>query len=60
MVNRFDIIKSMSLEELAAFLCTNATCGNCIADELCTRDQDNGYEIWLKEEPKFWEGSHLY
>ena len=60
MITRFDVIKSMSLEELAAFLCENVTCDNCLANELCTRNQDNGYEVWLKEKPKFWEGRHLY
>lgn len=47
-----DIIRQMSDEELAKFLCDRTECHLCEADDYCTTKDDpsNGILKWLKQE----------
>ena len=47
---RFDIFRTMSVEDLAEFLCESRfTCGSCPAAEFC-KDGHIGFIDWLQQE----------
>ena len=47
---RFDIFRTMSVEDLAEFLCeSRLTCGSCPAAEFC-KDGHIGFIDWLQQE----------
>ena len=50
MTNR-EKLAQMSNEELAEFICEHHTfCVNCIAQDICGWNNNNGARIWLESE----------
>ena len=52
-MTNFEKLKSMSLEELALFVCENAMdCEDCVGQDYCKRGDGraNGMIKWLKKE----------